>query len=63
VPLTGLIGEDSWLSFARVNILMSSLLSHVAAVSSLFSFGARCVRLVDLGFPGLDRSDRRATPA
>ena len=63
MPLTDLTGADPWLSFARVNVLVSSLLSRVAAVSSLVSFGARLICLVDLGFPGLDRSDRRATPA
>jgi hypothetical protein len=46
-----------------VNVLVSSLLSHVAVVSSLVRFGAREVRFVFLGLPGLDRSDRRATPA
>jgi hypothetical protein len=61
--LTGLTGAGSLLSFARVNVLVCSLLSRVVAVSSLVQFGARWVCLVDLGFPGLDRSDRRATPA
>jgi hypothetical protein len=38
---TGLTGADSWLSFARVNVLVSSLLSRVVAVSSLVHFGAQ----------------------
>jgi hypothetical protein len=41
VPLTGLTGVDPWLGFARVNVLVSFLLSRVAAVSSLVNFGAR----------------------
>jgi hypothetical protein len=40
VPLTGLTSADPLLSFARVNILVWSLLSCVAAVSSMVSFGA-----------------------
>jgi hypothetical protein len=32
-------GVDSWLSFARVNVLVTSLLSRVAAVSTLVEFG------------------------
>jgi hypothetical protein len=41
VPLTGLTSADpSWV-FARVNVWVSSLLSPVAAVSSLGQFGAR----------------------
>jgi hypothetical protein len=63
VPLTGLTGADLSLGFARVNILVTSLLSYVATISSLVSFGAQKVCLEDLGFPGLDRSDRHATPA
>jgi hypothetical protein len=35
VPHTGLTGVDSLLSFGRVNVLVSSLLSRVAVVSSL----------------------------
>jgi hypothetical protein len=58
VPLNGLTGADSLLSFARVNILVSSLLSCVAAVLSLVRFGAQYVYLVDLGFPGLGLSDQ-----
>jgi hypothetical protein len=34
VPHTGLTGADSLLSFVRVNVLVSSLLSRVATVSS-----------------------------
>jgi hypothetical protein len=41
VPLTGLTSADSWLSFARVNVLVCSLLSHVATISSLVCLGAR----------------------
>jgi hypothetical protein len=63
VPLTGLTGADLSLGFARVNILVTSLLSYVATISSLVGFGAQKVCLEDLGFPGLDRSDRHATPA
>jgi hypothetical protein len=48
--------------FPRVNVLVSSLLSRVAAISSLVRFGAQKVRFGFLGLPGLDRSDRRATP-
>jgi hypothetical protein len=63
MPLTGLTGVDpSWI-FAQVNMLVSSLLSCVAAISSLVRFGTRKVRFVDLVLSGLDQSDRRATPA
>ena len=58
MPLTSLIGADSLLSFARVNVLVSSLLSRVAVVSSLVSFGAREVGFLELGFPGLDQLER-----
>jgi hypothetical protein len=58
MPLTGLTDVDPWLGFAQVNILVSSLVSCVAAVSSLESFGARQVGFLELGFPGSDRSDR-----
>jgi hypothetical protein len=58
VPHTGLTGVDSLLSFARVNILVSSLLSYVDAISSLVQFGAREVKLADLGFPGSDWCNR-----
>jgi hypothetical protein len=68
--LTGLTGSSHrsdrcrpLLGFAWVNVLVSSLLSCVAAISSLVQFGARKVTFVDLGFPGLDRSDQCATPA
>jgi hypothetical protein len=56
-PHTGLTGSDSLFSFARVNVLVSSLLSCVDVVSSLVQFGAQEVKLPDLGFPGSDRSD------
>jgi hypothetical protein len=46
------------LGFARVNVLVSSLDSGFATVLSLECFGAREVDLLDLEFPGLDRSDR-----
>jgi hypothetical protein len=38
-PHTSLTGADLLLSFARVNVLVSSLLSCVAVVSSLVRFG------------------------
>jgi hypothetical protein len=41
----------------RVNILVCSLVSRLAAVSSLVLFGARELCLLDLGFPRLDRPD------
>jgi hypothetical protein len=63
VPLTGLTGANPQLDFARVNVFASSLLSCVAVVSSLVQFGAWKVMFVDLGFPGLDRSDHCATPS
>jgi hypothetical protein len=63
VPLTVLTGVDpSWV-FARVNVLVSSLVSRLAAVLSLVYFGAQDVGFVNLGFLDLDRSDRRDTPA
>jgi hypothetical protein len=34
-----------------------SLVSRLAAISGLVLFGAREVGFLDLGFPGLDRSD------
>jgi hypothetical protein len=49
--VTGLIDAGPLWDLPRVNVLVRSLLSHVAAVLSL-------VCLVDLGFPGLDQSDR-----
>jgi hypothetical protein len=48
--------------FARVNILVCSLLSCVAAVSSLGQFGARLACLVLWGLSGRDRSDRCVSP-
>jgi hypothetical protein len=50
VPYTGLTGADSLLSFARVNVLVCSLLPCVVVVSSLVHFGAREVRFVFWGF-------------
>jgi hypothetical protein len=41
-----------------VNVLASSLLSYVAADSSLVQFGTREVRLAYLRFPRSDRFDR-----
>jgi hypothetical protein len=51
------------LGFAQLNVLVSSLLSCVAVVSSLVCFGAQKFMFVDLGLPGLHRSNWRATPA
>jgi hypothetical protein len=56
--LTGLTGADPWLGFSWVNVLVSSLVSEFAAISSFECFGAREVGHLDLGFPSLDRSDR-----
>jgi hypothetical protein len=47
--------------FARVNVLVCSLLSRVAAVSSLGQFGGRLACLVPWGLSGCDRSDRSLT--
>jgi hypothetical protein len=55
--LTSLTNADHWLGFARMNVLVSSLVFRVVAVSSLVSFGAQKVCLEDLGFSGLDWSD------
>jgi hypothetical protein len=51
------------IGFSWLNVLVSSLLSCVAAVSSSVRFGAQKVRFVVFGLPSLDRYDRRATPA
>jgi hypothetical protein len=48
--------------FARVNVLVSSLLSRGAAVSSLGQFGGRLAYLVPWGLSGSDRSDRCVSP-
>jgi hypothetical protein len=58
VLLTSLTGAEALWDLPRVNILVSSLLSRVAAVLSLVQFGAQEVSLADLGFPGSDRSDQ-----
>jgi hypothetical protein len=44
--------------FARVNVWVCSLLSRVAAVSSLGQFGGRLAYLVPWGLSGCDRSNR-----
>jgi hypothetical protein len=49
--------------FARMNVWVCSLLSCVAAVSSLGQFGGRLAFLVIWGLSGLDWSDRCVTPA
>jgi hypothetical protein len=49
-------------NFALVNILVCSLLSRVAAVSSLGQFGGRLAYLVPRGLSGCDRSDRCVSP-
>jgi hypothetical protein len=66
---TGLTGAldrfdrcEPWWVFARVNVLVCSLLSRVAAVSSLGPFGGRLVCLVPWGLSGCDRSDRCVSP-
>jgi hypothetical protein len=48
--------------FARVNVLVSSLLSRGAAVSSLGPFGGRLACLVSWGLSGCHRSDRCVSP-
>jgi hypothetical protein len=63
VPLIGLTGANPQLGFGWVNVLVGSLVSCVAAVSSLVQFGARRVSFEDLGLRGLDQSDQRATSA
>jgi hypothetical protein len=66
---TGLTGAldrsyrcEPWWVFARVNVLMCSLLSRVAAVSSLGQFGGRLASLVCWGLSRCDRSDRCVSP-
>jgi hypothetical protein len=63
VPPTSLTGANPMLGCARVNVLVSSLVSGFFVVSSSKCFGAREVGHLDLGFPSLDRSDWWATPA
>jgi hypothetical protein len=48
--------------FAWVNVLVCSLLSRGAAVSSLGQFGGWLACLVPWGLPGSDRSDRCVSP-
>jgi hypothetical protein len=65
--LTGALDRSDrcnlWWVFARVNVWVCSLLSCVAAVSSLGQFGGRLACLVIWGLSGLDRSDRCVAPA
>jgi hypothetical protein len=51
-------GAVPLLDFAWVIVLVCSLVSGFAAVSSLECVGAREVGLLDLGFLGFDRSDK-----
>jgi hypothetical protein len=64
--LTGALDRSDWCNpwwdFARVNILVCSLLSRGAAVSSLGQFGGRLACLVPWGLLGCDRSDRCVSP-
>jgi hypothetical protein len=53
--------EPLW-DFARVNVLVCSLLSRAAVVSSLGQFGGRLACLVPWGLSGRDRSDRCVSP-
>jgi hypothetical protein len=48
--------------FARVNVLVCSLLARGAAVPSLGQFGGRWACLVPWGLSGCDRSDRYVSP-
>jgi hypothetical protein len=48
--------------FVWVNVLVSSLLTRGAAVSSLGQFGGRLAYLVPWGLSGCDRSDRCVSP-
>jgi hypothetical protein len=50
------------LVFARVNVWVCSLLSCVAAVSSLGQFGGRLACFVLWGLSGRDRSNRCVSP-
>jgi hypothetical protein len=63
VPSTGLTGAALYWVLARVNVLVCSLVYRLTVVSGLMLFGAREVGFSDLGFPGLDWSDRCAIPA
>jgi hypothetical protein len=47
---------------SRVNVSGCCLVSRLVAVSSLALFGARSFAFLDLGFPGMDRSDRCTIP-
>jgi hypothetical protein len=53
--------EPLWV-FAQVNVLVCSLLSRGAAVSSLGPFGGRLAYLVSWGLSGCHRSDRCVSP-
>jgi hypothetical protein len=66
---TGLTGAldrsdrcEPWWVFARVHILVCSLLSRGAAISSLGEFGGRLACLVPWGLSGCDWSDRCVSP-
>jgi hypothetical protein len=64
--LTGALGRSDrcnprW-DFSRVNVLVCSLLSRGAAVSSLGQFGGRLACLVPWGLLGCDQSDRCVSP-
>jgi hypothetical protein len=63
VQLIGLTGAEALWVLPRVNVWVSSMLSRVTTISVLAHFGAQKVRFEFLRLPGLDRSDRRATPA
>jgi hypothetical protein len=58
VPSTGLTGVDPCSVSAKVNVPMGFPVSRFAIVSCLVCFEAREVSFLDLGFPGLDWSDR-----
>jgi hypothetical protein len=62
VASTGLTGAAPCWVLARVNVLLCSLVSRLAAISGLVLFGAREVGFLDLGFSGLDQSDWCAIP-
>jgi hypothetical protein len=49
---------EPWWVFARVNVLVCSLFSCGAAVSSLGQFGGRLACLLPWGLSGCDRFDR-----
>jgi hypothetical protein len=58
MPSTRLTSASPYCFLARVNVLVCSLVSRFAVVSSLVLLGAWETCFLDLGFPGLDRSDR-----